>query len=118
MPQCHARWRGRSWLALGLMLTIMIATAGRTEETDAVKALKRARRNGAEMIQAGRFSQAVAYLRRATGQFPDDGELHRLRAAAALDRVIQLDNQFEMAQSRLAMLDEIRSTLTYANGVE
>src|SRR5438034_430667 len=111
MPFCHTPRTGHPWLALVLMLTSMIATAGRTEETEAVKALKRARRNGAEMIQAGRFSRAVAYLRRATGLFPEDGELHRLLAAAALDQAMEVDNRLETAQSRLAMLSAIRSAI-------
>jgi hypothetical protein len=77
-----------------------------------VKTIRRARRTGAELIQAGQFAEAVRFLHRATADHPEDAELHRLLAAAALDRAIERDNEVETALARLFLVRRIRATLS------
>jgi hypothetical protein len=115
MPTPRTRFRPVAWLALAIALTGVAASVTQGEETEAGKALKRARRTGAELIQTGQFAQAVRFLRRAAADYSEDAELHRLLAAAALDRAMELDNQLDAAVSRLFLVSQIRATLGSMN---
>ena len=90
-----------------LALCALVAAPGRPAGLPD-RATPEPRRAAIALIRSGDFPRAAALLRTELKDHPQDPELHRLLAYAALDQAIEMRNRVEDGIDRLLMLRAIR----------